>query len=69
MDLYVRNLLPWELEKWFDFLCRDIFPDDPRHVIEDMWYGDREKKYKRYICRRRPRREYRLFRESGMRGY
>lgn len=34
-----RTLRPDELRKWFDFLCRDIFPDDPREAVESMWRG------------------------------
>ena len=34
-----RTLRPDELRKWFDFLCCDIFPDDPREAVESMWRG------------------------------
>ena len=37
-----RNLRPDELTRWFDFLCRDIFPHDPREAVESMWNGNDE---------------------------
>ena len=41
----LRNLRPDELGKWFDFLCRDIFPDDPSEAVESMWNNNDERAF------------------------
>jgi predicted N-acetyltransferase YhbS len=45
MNIEIRTLKPDELTAWFDFLSREIFPGDPRDVIEGMWYNDAEKDF------------------------
>ena len=40
-----RSLQPDELCKWFDFLCRDIFPGDPREAVESMWNSNNEQAF------------------------
>lgn len=45
----LRSLEIHELDKWFDFLSREIFPGDARSIIEGMWYDDAEKDI-RGIC-------------------
>ena len=33
-----RTIRMAEVPKWLDFLCNEIFPDDPRDVIENIWH-------------------------------
>lgn len=40
-----RTLRPDELSQWFDFLCRDIFPNDPREAVESMWHNNDEQAF------------------------
>lgn len=35
-----RTLRPDEVGKWLDFMCNEIFPDDPREAVESMWTDD-----------------------------
>lgn len=40
MMIEMRTLRPDELQKWLDFMSREIFPDDPREAVESMWHDD-----------------------------
>ena len=39
-NIVIRTLEPDELTAWLDFLCRDVFPNDPRETVEGIWYDD-----------------------------
>lgn len=44
-DIIIRNLRPDELNNWLDFLCREIFPNDPRDAVESLWRDDSQKDF------------------------
>lgn len=41
----LRTLRPDELQQWLDFLCRDVFPQDPREAVESLWHTDGRKDF------------------------
>ena len=47
-DIIIRNLRPDELNNWLDFLCREIFPNDPRDAVESLWRDDSQKDFQRH---------------------
>ena len=39
-SLTFRPMRADELTKWLDFLCTEIFPNDPRDAVESLWHSD-----------------------------
>ena len=40
MTYTIRTLRADEVPLWLDFMCHEIFPDDPREAVESMWTED-----------------------------
>lgn len=45
MSIKIRTLRPDEISKWLDFMCNEVFPDDPREAVESMWHDDPAKDF------------------------
>lgn len=39
----ITHLTIEEIDNWLNFMCTEIFPDDPREAVESMWTNDSEK--------------------------